>query len=232
LRSVPPPQDAKPKTPNLCRRRRDFLPAHVTSRHRPTLHQFHRPTSPTAAGARRNTSRPRESTWILWATALALTDGKTTALILDIDIQILTNQRADQIRNTVSTLTGLPVAQIRTVRDTHAFWARALQELDSKRATRWSGRGSMMSHVGVAKRRVTRLASLRTATVRTGRGECHINANRRCVAPNGERFLGVNARETCDHEVIVVKLEGPDRSPSPPSSTTRVTPRSWAPRIV
>src|SRR5437016_6259001 len=45
----------------------------------------------------------------LWATALALSDGANTALILDVDIQILTNERADQIRTAVSKATGVPM---------------------------------------------------------------------------------------------------------------------------
>src|SRR5205823_12148532 len=49
----------------------------------------------------------------LWTTALALSDGATSALILDVDIQILTNQRADEIRAAVSAATGVPVQQIR-----------------------------------------------------------------------------------------------------------------------
>src|SRR5579884_1163876 len=49
----------------------------------------------------------------LWATALALSDGATTGIILDIDIQILTNERADQIRSTVSAATRVPIENIR-----------------------------------------------------------------------------------------------------------------------
>src|ERR1700757_4415606 len=45
----------------------------------------------------------------LWVTALALSDRATTAIILDIDIQILTNDRADQVRAAESAATGLPV---------------------------------------------------------------------------------------------------------------------------
>ena len=49
----------------------------------------------------------------LWVTALAVSDKTTTAIILDFDIQIITNQRADQIRAAVSKATGLPVSNIR-----------------------------------------------------------------------------------------------------------------------
>src|SRR5438445_805376 len=49
----------------------------------------------------------------LWVTALALSDQTTIAIHLDLDIQILTNQRADQIRSAVSQATGIPFQNIR-----------------------------------------------------------------------------------------------------------------------
>src|SRR3954465_11196488 len=49
----------------------------------------------------------------LWVTALALSDGPTTALFLDIGIQILTNERADGLRAAVSQATGVPIEHIR-----------------------------------------------------------------------------------------------------------------------
>src|SRR5256885_4688083 len=49
----------------------------------------------------------------LWATALALRDDVSRAIILDLDIQILTNERADQIRQAVGKATGLPMENIR-----------------------------------------------------------------------------------------------------------------------
>src|SRR5437870_9353324 len=50
----------------------------------------------------------------LWATALALSDGKTTALVLDIDIQIINNKRADGILEAVRNAMGLPLYNIRS----------------------------------------------------------------------------------------------------------------------
>src|SRR5688572_16592861 len=49
----------------------------------------------------------------LWVTALALSKDAVTAIILDIDIQILTNDVADKIRSSVSKATGVPVKNIR-----------------------------------------------------------------------------------------------------------------------
>ena len=142
----------------------------------------------------------------LWATALALSDGATQAIILDIDVQILTNQRADQIRAAVSKATGLPIPNIRAcATHTHSgpvpykSWIEKGYEMvepwfDS--LSRWC-----------AEAAVDALAGLQPVEARVGRGECHINSNRRCSTPRGERFLGVNPDGPCDHEVIVLRCD-------------------------
>lgn len=142
----------------------------------------------------------------LWATALALSDGHTTALILDVDIQILTNERADQIRAAVSAATGVPRAHIRAcATHTHSgpvpykSWIEkgfALVDPWFADLARWCTEAAQEA-----------LAHLQPAEVRAGKGDCRINANRRCVAPSGERFLGVNPDGPCDHEVSVVRLD-------------------------
>lgn len=145
----------------------------------------------------------------LWATALALSDGKTTAVILDIDIQILTNERADQIRVAVSKATGVPVSNIRAcATHTHSgpvpykSWIEKGYEMV----------GPWFENLAQWCVEATRdaLTNAQPVELRVGRGECHINANRRCVTPAGERFLGVNVDGICDREVIVVKLDSSD----------------------
>ncbi len=82
---------------------------------------------------------------------------------------------------------------------------------------------------GSAEAATEAVANLQPVEVRVGRGECHINANRRCVTPTGERFLGVNPEGPCDHEVIVVRFDATDsegRVTAPDSkemSGTRIT---------
>jgi hypothetical protein len=147
-----------------------------------------------------------------WATALALSDGRTTALVLDIDIQILTNERAGQIRAAVSRATALPVENIRaSATHTHSgptpykSWIEKGYELVDpwfENLCRWCAEAA-----GEA------LANLQPVTVRAGRGQCHINTNRRSVTPAGERFLGINPEGPCDHEVAVITLDGPGRQP-------------------
>jgi hypothetical protein len=145
----------------------------------------------------------------LWVTALALSDRSTTALILDIDIQILTNQVADRIRDAVSKATGLPVENIRaSATHTHSgpvpykSWIEKGYEMVEpwfENLYRWSAEAA-----GEA------MANLRPVEVRVGRGECHINVNRRAATPSGERFLGKNRSGPCDHEVVVLRMANKD----------------------
>src|SRR5436190_6166944 len=140
----------------------------------------------------------------LWVTVLALSDKTTTAIVLDVDIQILTNQRADQLRAAVSKATGLPLQNIRaSATHTHSgpvpykSWIEKGYDLVDpwfRNVARWSAEAAKEA-----------LSNLRPVEMRIGRGECHLNANRRAITPTGERFLGINLNGPCDHDVIVIK---------------------------
>ena len=148
----------------------------------------------------------------LWATALALSDGATTALILDVDIQILTNERVDQIRAAVSRATKIPIANIRAcATHTHSgpvpykSWIEKGYEMVDpwfENLARWCAEAAAAS-----------IVQLQPVEVRVGRGDCRINANRRCLTPSSERFLGVDLAAPCDHEVIVVRFDAPAGKP-------------------
>jgi Neutral/alkaline non-lysosomal ceramidase, N-terminal len=148
----------------------------------------------------------------LWTTALALSDGRQTALILDIDIQILTNQRADQIRTEVSRVTGLPLKAIRaSATHTHSgpapykSWIEKGYDLVEPwfaDLARWS-----------AEAAADALAGLQPVQLRVARGPCGINANRRCLTPSGDRFLGIDPSGPCDREVLVLRLDSERAEP-------------------
>jgi hypothetical protein len=148
----------------------------------------------------------------LWVTALALSDQQTTVIILDLDIQILTNQRADQIRSAVSQATHIPVQNIRaSATHTHSgpvpykSWIEKGYEMVGPwfdNVARWCGEAA-----------VEALASLQPVRLRAGRGQCHINTNRRAATHSGERFLGINPDGPCDHDVIVVRLDSMEGKP-------------------
>src|SRR5437899_10073427 len=120
----------------------------------------------------------------LWVTALTLSDKVTTAIILDLDIQILTNQRADQIRTAVSKATGLPVQNIRaSATHTHSgpvpykSWIEKGYEMVGP----WFDEVARLS----ADAATEALANLQPVQIRAGPGECFINTNRRAVTSNG-----------------------------------------------
>ena len=148
----------------------------------------------------------------LWVTALPLSDQQTTAIILDVDIQILTNQRADQIRSAVSQATGVPVQNIRaSATHTHSgpvpykSWIEKGYEMVNpwfEDVARWS-----------AEAAVEALSGLQPIRLRAGRGRCNINTNRRAATQSGERFLGINSDGPCDYEVLVATLDSMDGKP-------------------
>ena len=145
----------------------------------------------------------------LWVTALALKDGGAVALLLDLDIQILTNERADQIRQTVSAATRVPFENIRAAAThTHSgpvpykSWIEKGYELVAPwfdNVARWSAEAAQNA-----------IANLQPVTIRAGVGHCFINANRRATTPKGERFLGINPDGPCDRDVLVVRLDAAD----------------------
>lgn len=148
----------------------------------------------------------------LWATALAFSNGTTISIHFDIDIQILTNQRADGIRQAVSEATGVPVENIRAAAThTHSgpvpykSWIEKGYEMVEpwfQELYRWCTEAAQEA-----------MGSLQVVEVRAGRGECQINSNRRCVTADGERFLGVNPKGPSDHEVLVVRLDAEKHKP-------------------
>jgi len=148
----------------------------------------------------------------LWVTALALSDQVTTALLLDVDIQILTNQRADHLRSAVSKATGLPVQNIRaSATHTHSgpvpykSWIEKGYEMVEPwfaDVARWS-----------AEAAVEAIANFQAVRLHAGRGQCHINTNRRAITTVGERFLGINPDGPCDYEVVVINFKSLDDKP-------------------
>src|SRR5437762_779246 len=133
----------------------------------------------------------------LWVTALALSDRITTALVLDLDIQIIINQRADQIRAAVSSATGIPIQNIRAAA-THTHSGPVPYKS-------WIEKGYEMVEPWfadlanwAAEAAAEAISNLEPVRVRAGRGACRINTNRRATTPQGERFLGVNVDGPCD----------------------------------
>ncbi len=142
----------------------------------------------------------------LWVTALALSGKDTFALILDVDVQILTGEVATRLRSAVSAATGVPVANIRaSATHTHSgpvpykSWIEKGFDLVGP----WFERLNQLSAEAASEA----IADLQPVEVRAGRGECAINVNRRAHTAEGRPILGKNRDGFSDHEVLVVKLD-------------------------
>jgi hypothetical protein len=148
----------------------------------------------------------------LWATALALSDGQTTTVILDLDIQILTNERADGIRQAVSKATGLPIENIRAAA-THTHTGPVPYKSWIEKGYEMVGPWFENVYRWCAEAAVEAIANLQPVEVRAGRGQCHINANRRATNPKGEKFLGINPEGPCDREVAIIRFDTETNAP-------------------
>lgn len=167
----------------------------------------------------------------LWVTALALADGHSQAVILDIDIQILVNELADSLRKHVSTSTGLPVEFIRaSASHTHSgptpykSWITQGYELVEP----WLAalRQKCAEAAGEA------VKGLQPVRVRAGRGECFINTNRRAVGTDGKIILGKNPDGFSDREVLVLSFETSDATKIPNETIATVVNYACHPTVM
>src|SRR5438105_2666751 len=106
----------------------------------------------------------------LWVTALGLADGSEQALLLDLDIQILTNERADQIRAAVSNATRLPIQNIRAAA-THTHSGPVPYKSWIEKGYEMVGPWFENVANWAAEAATEALANLQPVKMRTGRGE-------------------------------------------------------------
>lgn len=150
----------------------------------------------------------------LWATALALSDGNTTTLIVDLDIGGLRPETATQVRQAISERTGLPVSAIR-ISYTHTH---------SGPSTSTSGgwvKGGVELIAGYLENLAAKAAGaageacrhMQPARIAAGSGTSNIGVNRRYVTPDGTVVVGHNWEGPIDHEVKVVRIDNLDEQP-------------------
>lgn len=149
----------------------------------------------------------------LWATALAVDDGTTLAVWVDLDLVIITREESDAIRARVAESLGISREQVRvTVTHNHAGpppsgwnWARLGQAaLD--------GYYAMLPEYAASAARLA-VADLRPARVGVGAGESRVAVNRRETAPDGRPATGVNPDGTIDPQVLVLRIDDTEGYP-------------------
>ena len=149
----------------------------------------------------------------LWATALVVSDGTTTAAWIDLDLMIITRAQAEAIRSAVGEAVGIPSGSVRvSVTHSHAgpppnmwTWLRLGQAaLDAYYAL------IPEYAAGAARAAMNRL---RPAKIGVASGESRVAVNRRERHPEGRIVTGVNVDGTIDPQVYVVRIDGVDDSP-------------------
>jgi neutral ceramidase len=152
----------------------------------------------------------------LWATALALRTGDTTAIVVDVDLIYLWDGTASATRTAIAELTGLPAEHIRlSYTHTHSGPSTASERLS------WAGAGSEMvaAYQASLPQRIASAAwsafrDLRPARIAAGRGTCTIAVNRRFQRPeDGAVIVGRNWDGPVDHDVPVLRIDAATGEP-------------------
>lgn len=152
----------------------------------------------------------------LWVTALALSDGSETLVILDVDIGGIREPNDAIIRDLVSDRTGILQSNIR-VSSTHTHSGPTGA---SSRAS-WSTEGTEISpsyleqlNYTIAGVAVAAVENMQPAQYRTGSGVSKIAVNRRFQRPEDEVVIvGRNWEGPVDHEVLVLRIDTADNQP-------------------
>lgn len=152
----------------------------------------------------------------LWATALALSDGVETVVIVDLDLIYIWDTEAPGVMRAVEQATGLPSSHIRLAyTHTHsgpingATWSSWVKE----GAEMTPAYDAILEHhiAGVARQSLQRMRPVRVAA---GSGEARINVNRRFQRPeDGAVVCGRNWEGPVDRQVQVVRLDDLNGAP-------------------
>jgi hypothetical protein len=143
----------------------------------------------------------------LWATALVVDDGVTTAAWIDLDLVLLSRQESDAIRDSVASDLGIPAHAVRvSVTHNHAGPPPSGWNWTRQGQVALNGYYALLPEYAAGAARMAR-ASLRPARVAVGSGESRVAVNRREIAPDGRFVTGVNPEGPIDPQVFVLRID-------------------------
>ena len=147
----------------------------------------------------------------LWTTALAVSDGRTTGVIVDIDTLLFSGKKATALLDAVAAATGLPLDHIRcsyshshSTPVTDKTWIEQGADLVEP----WLDAVIAMTAAAAAEA----LTRLEPVVLRSGAGQAPINISRRGATPDGRRICGKSRDDVVDPAVLVLKLNRLDGS--------------------
>jgi neutral ceramidase len=149
----------------------------------------------------------------LWATALAVDDGTTRAVWIDLDLVVISRAEAEAICAAVAAVVDVPPQQVRvSVTHNHAgpppsAWDWADQGKAALRAYY-----ELLPEQAAGAARLAARA-LRPARLAVGTGASRVAANRRETAPDGRAATGVNPAGPIDPQVFVLRIDARDGRP-------------------
>jgi hypothetical protein len=149
----------------------------------------------------------------LYATALAMSDGETTTLVIDVDVIGFNEEWAGRVMDAVVSLTGLPREAIRIAAShTHSGPKTLRLEVVSE------GLDMGLEYLETLPRRIAgagwqALRNLRPVRVAAGQGACAINLNRRVKVEGGRVVVGRNWDVPVDQTVRVVRVDDLEERP-------------------
>ncbi len=152
----------------------------------------------------------------LWATAIALSDGAQTVVIVDLDLVYIWDNEAPAVMQAVARLTGLPQSHIR-VSYTHTHSG----PINGINWSSWIKEGSEMvaAYDAIIQHQVAGVAHaalqrMRPARIAAGAGQARIAVNRRFQRPeDGVVIVGRNWSGAVDPEVKIVRIDTEDGQP-------------------
>jgi neutral ceramidase len=149
----------------------------------------------------------------LLATALAVSDSRHMALIIDVDAIGFNAEWSGKILDAVVAMTSVPREHIR-VAATHTHSGPKTQRLE----VITEGLEMAVQYLETLPLRIAGAAwqavnNLTPARVAAGTGSCEINVNRRLKLADGRLVVGRNWDGPVDHTVRVVRFDGLDEKP-------------------
>lgn len=152
----------------------------------------------------------------LWATALAISDGETSMVLVDLDLGVLSADDATDARRRVSEATDLPVSNIRiSYTHTHSgpTWSKPAENGVHKPGEELvpAYRATVFNQIVGAVRAA--VLSAKPCRMAAGYGSSDIGVNRRLRTPEGRFVVGQNVGGYSDPTVLVVRFDDLDEKP-------------------